>query len=280
MKKLLSTTAMLTSIAFASSAYAAEVYEWTVDGVTTTGTATEYEAAVAGATTEVIALVAITDAEAAIASDSLLDSILADATALSASVSNISQNLNNIDGSIDVTTDRDFTNMDTIIGSLGGTDGFGSYSQAGANVFGRDIPDTLLAVLDPLTLSLGDLATTAIGTLQSGNMTGSFDSDGLVSTVTTSSTAATTSANAAAEQCAGIADTIAMQNISVNSGAIDGSVALILADVNTIAGGIATTAIGALQSGAMEATIAGNMGGVTEATSDIVTALVGSTIIP
>ena len=34
MKKLLSTTAMLTSIAFASSAYAAEVYEWTVDGVT------------------------------------------------------------------------------------------------------------------------------------------------------------------------------------------------------------------------------------------------------
>tara|TARA_R110002020_G_scaffold67179_12_gene176574 strand:+ start:22717 stop:23559 length:843 start_codon:yes stop_codon:yes gene_type:complete len=280
MKKLLSTTAMLTSIAFASSAYAAEVYEWTVDGVTTTGTATEYEAAVAGATTEVIALVAITDAEAAIASDSLLDSILADATALSASVSNISQNLNNIDGSIDVTTDRDFTNMDTIIGSLGGTDGFGSYSQAGANVFGRDIPDTLLAVLDPLTLSLGDLATTAIGTLQSGNMTGSFDSDGLVSTVTTSSTAATTSANAAAEQYAGIADTIAMQNISVNSGAIDGSVALILADVNTIAGGIATTAIGALQSGAMEATIAGNMGGVTEATSDIVTALVGSTIIP
>tara|TARA_R110000850_G_scaffold108484_4_gene220804 strand:+ start:3271 stop:4113 length:843 start_codon:yes stop_codon:yes gene_type:complete len=280
MKKLLSTTAMLTSIAFASSAYAAEVYEWTVDGVTTTGTATEYEAAVAGATTEVIALVAITDAEAAIASDSLLDSILADATALSASVSNISQNLNNIDGSIDVTTDRDFTNMDTIIGSLGGTDGFGSYSQAGANVFGRDIPDTLLAVLDPLTLSLGDLATTAIGTLQSGNMTGSFDSDGLVSTVTTSSTAATTSANAAAEQYAGIADTIAMQNISVNSGAIDGSVALILADVNTLAGGIATTAIGALQSGAMEATIAGNMGGVTEATSDIVTALVGSTIIP
>tara|TARA_R110002049_G_scaffold289158_2_gene471902 strand:- start:1220 stop:2062 length:843 start_codon:yes stop_codon:yes gene_type:complete len=280
MKKLLSTTAMLTSIAFASSAYAAEVYEWTVDGVTTTGTATEYEAAVAGATTEVIALVAITDAEAAIASDSLLDSILADATALSASVSNISQNLNNIDGSIDVTTDRDFTNMDTIIGSLGGTDGFGSYSQAGANVFGRDIPDTLLAVLDPLTLSLGDLATTAIGTLQSGNMTGSFDSDGLVSTVTTSSTAATTSANAAAEQYAGIADTIAMQNISVNSGAIDGSVALILADVNTLAGGIATTAIGALQSGAMEATIAGNMGGVTEATSDIVTALVGTTIIP
>ena len=280
MKKLLSTPAMLTSIAFASSAYAAEVYEWTVDGVTTTGTATEYEAAVAGATTEVIALVAITDAEAAIASDSLLDSILADATALSASVSNISQNLNNIDGSIDVTTDRDFTNMDTIIGSLGGTDGFGSYSQAGANVFGRDIPDTLLAVLDPLTLSLGDLATTAIGTLQSGNMTGSFDSDGLVSTVTTSSTAATTSANAAAEQYAGIADTIAMQNISVNSGAIDGSVALILADVNTLAGGIATTAIGALQSGAMEATIAGNMGGVTEATSDIVTALVGSTIIP
>jgi len=241
MKYLLSTTALITSVTFGGAAFAQSAADPVQQD-----------------------------------SSSLLDSILGDATELSASISNVSQNLNAIDGTIDVTTSRDLTNMNTIISSLGGTEGFGSYSQAGSGVFGRDIPDTLLAVLDPLTLSLGDLATTAIGTLQSGNMTGSFDSDGLVSRVETSSTGSTTSANAMAEQYAGIANTVALQNISVNSGAIDGSVALILADVNTIAGGIATTAIGALQSGAMEATIAGNLGGTTENTSAIVTALVGA----
>lgn len=268
MKKLLTTTALVAGVAFAGAA-SADVYTWTDGTDTFTGTLAEYTAA--GAVT----LLEIAES-GPYTSTSLLDDILSDAAELSASLSNISQNLNDIDGSIDVTTLRDFENMDTIIGSLGGTDGFGSYSQAGENVFGRDIPATLLAVLDPLTLELGDLATTAIGTLQSGNMTGSFDAAGLVSKIETSSTATSTSANALAEQYAGIADTIAMQNISVNTGAIDGSVELILADVNAIAGGIATTAIGALQSGAMEATIAGNMGTVTENTSDIVAALVGA----
>jgi hypothetical protein len=242
MKYLLSTTALITSVTFGGAAFA----QVPADPVQQ-------------------------------ASSSLLDNILSNANELSASISNVSQNLNAIDGSIDVTTSRSLTEMNTIVSTLSGSTGFGSYSQAGSGVFGRDIPDSLLAVLDPLTLSLGDLATTAIGTLQSGNMTGTFDSDGLVSRVETSSTGSTTSANSMAEQYAGIADTVAMQNISVNSGAIDGSVALILADVNTTAGNIATTAIGALQSGAMEATISGNLGGTTEATSAIVSALVGTT---
>jgi len=242
MKYLLSTTALITSVTFGGAAFAQTVPADPIQQ----------------------------------ASESLLDNILSNATQLSASISNVSQNLNAIDGAIDVTTSRSLTEMNTIVTTLGGTTGFGSFSQAGSGVFGRDIPDSLLAVLDPLTLSLGDLATTAIGTLQSGNMTGTFDSDGLVSRVETSSTGSTTSANSMAEQYAGIADTVAMQNISVNSGAIDGSVALILADVNTTAGNIATTAIGALQSGAMEATISGNLGGTTEATSAIVSALVGA----
>jgi len=277
MKKLLSTTALLASIAFAGSAYAADVYTWSVGGVEASGTFDEYNAV--GATGRT--LISITDADSDInTSISLLDGILADATLLAASLSNISQNLNDIDGSIDVTTDRDLVNMGAIVTSLGGDDGFGSFSQAGNTVFGRDIPDTLLAVLDPLTLTLGDLATTAIGTLQSGNMTGSFDATNVLARVETSSTGTSTSANSMAEQFAGIADTVAMQNISVNTGAIDGSVALMLSDVNATVGGVATTAIGALQSGAMEASIAGSMGIVGDTTTGIVNALVGPAVPP
>jgi len=324
MKKLLSTTAMLASIAFGSAAYAADVYEWstltgdpivaaqtiatteadylaalaldpTIVGTestpgewtwtagaatleTFTGTLAEYDAVAAESGKALLSITAPNEGtqEGPYASTSLLDNILANATDLAASVSNISQNLNDIDGSIDVTTSRDFDGLVAgMAGLVGDADSFGSFSQAGANVFGRDIPATLLAVLDPLTLELGALATTAIGTLQSGNMTGSFDADGLVSKVTTGATATGTTANAAAEQYAGIADTIAMQNISVNTGAIDGSVQLIMADVDAKASGIATTAIGALQSGTMAATVMGGMGAVTDHTSGIVESLVG-----
>src|SRR5690606_20707172 len=128
-------------------------------------------------------------------------------------------------------------------------------------------------VLDPLTLELGDLSTTAIGTLQSGTMEGTFDASGLVQRGSSDANGATTGASLLAETYGGIAGTLAMQNISVNSGAIDGSVALTLADVNTKVGAVATTAIGALQSGALEATVSGDMGGVTTATSALVTAL-------
>lgn len=211
-------------------------------------------------------------------SESLLDGILAAASDLSASISNISQNLNNIDGSISVTTDRDLAGVAGGIDSLIGTNpsgGFGSFSQVNANVFGSDLPESLLAVLDPLTLTLGDLATTAIGTLQSGDMTGSFDASGLVTKVSSSAEGSTTGASMLAETYGNIANTLAMQNVSINSGAINGSVELILADVNTIAGGIATTAIGALQSGGLNVDVAGSMGDVTATTAGIVSALVG-----
>lgn len=281
MKKLLSTTAMLTSIAFASSAYAADVYEWTVDGTPTTGTAAEYDAAVAAATTEVIALVAITDADAGpYTSTSLLDGVLANADALSASLSNISQNLNDIDGSIAVTTSRDYATVTSgVTALLGGVTGatFGSFATVGDDIYSRDLPVELLDVLDPLTLSLGDLATTAIGTLQSGNLNATFDASGISTRIEESATGSTTTADRLGEQYASIGDTLALQNISVNTGAIDGSVELIMADVNAIAGGIATTAIGSLQSGAMEATISGQLMGTTDNTAAIINALVGNT---
>ena len=139
MKHLLSTTALLAGLTFGGAAFAQEVTD-----------------------------------SAPYTSTSLLDNILADAEDLSASLSNISQNLNDIDGSISVTTDRSLADVaDGITALIGGYDGFGSFSQVNANVYGVDLPAALLAVLNPLTLELGNLSTTAIGTLQSGAMTAS-----------------------------------------------------------------------------------------------------------
>jgi hypothetical protein len=208
----------------------------------------------------------------------LLDGILSNASALSSSISNISQNLNDIDGSINVDTDRTIAEMTAVITALKGENpGFGSFSQVNPNVYASDLPASLLAVLNPLTLELGNLSTTAIGTLQSGNMTGKFDADGLVSKVTSAAgTGTSTNTSMLAEQYASIAGTIAMQNVSVNSGAINGTVNLLLDDVNTKVGSVATTAIGALQSGTMNADIAGAMGAQSQTlTTGIVTALVG-----
>jgi hypothetical protein len=209
-------------------------------------------------------------------SNSLLDDILADANDLSTSLSNVSQNLNSIDGSISVDTSRDLSSVaDGIDSLIGNYDGFGSYSQVNASVFGVDLPASLLAVLNPLTLELGNLSTTAIGTLQSGNMTATFDASGIVNKVTSSSTGATTSAGMLAETYGGFADTVAMQNISVNSGDINGSVELTLNDVNAKVGSVATTAIGALQSGAMTASVDGTIGSVDHNSAALVSALVG-----
>jgi hypothetical protein len=210
-------------------------------------------------------------------SESLLDNILANAEDLSASLSNVSQNLNDIDGSIEVDTTRNLSGVaDGINALIGDYDGFGSFSQVNANVYGVDLPASLLAVLNPLTLELGNLSTTAIGTLQSGNMAGSFDASGIVNRVSSSAEGATTSASMLAETYGGIADTVAMQNVSVNSGYIDGSVDLILDDVNTKVGNVGTTAIGALQSGAMTASVDGTIGSVSHNSAQLVSALVGS----
>lgn len=256
MKNILSGTALVTGVSIAATAMAQDISRTSVNGVHP--------------------------------SVSLLDGIIADAENLFASASNISQNLNNIDGSIDVVTSRDFDGLIAGLGGIvGGIGNFGSFSQAGDRVFARDVPETLLAVLDPLTLVLGDLATTSIGTLQSGHMIAQsgnikawFDAEGLVSKLTTTVTTTATSTTATAQQYGGIADTIAMQNVSVNTGRVDGSALLILADVDAKTGTIATTAIGALQSGKMEATVMGGLGTISDHTSGIVTALVGGTTKP
>lgn len=290
MQKLLLSTALVASTMFAGIAFAQSaepilnsdgepLYTWTEDDVLVQGTYDEYELALADEDIDVENLVMLTAADAApYTSTSLLDNILNDVDDLSASLSNVAQNLNDVNGSIDINTDRTISAFDEVIDSLvGDNPGFGSYSQVNASVYGSDLPASLLNVLNPLTLELGNLGTTAIGSLQSGNMTATFDADGLLAKASSTANGATTGANMLAEQYSGIADTLALQNISVNSGAIDGSIALVLNDVNTKTGNLSTTAIGALGSGAMTANIAGNLGaGATAVGSGLVNSLVGS----
>lgn len=153
MKKILS-LGCLPVFLFAGAAYA-DKYKWTDGQMTFTGTLAEYNAA-AGA--EIFWLEVVEFGP--YPSTSLLDNILNNESKLSASASNISQNLNNIDGSIDVVTSLDFNGLIAGLGGIVGVIGnFGSFNQAGDGVFARDVPETLLAVLDPLTLVLGDLAT-------------------------------------------------------------------------------------------------------------------------
>lgn len=248
MNKFLASTALVAGVAFGNAAFAQAAFP----EEPTTATPTE--------------------------SISLLDGILADAADLSASLTNVSQNLNNVDGSINVGTDRDIADYSAIIDSLIGSGvGFGSYSQVNASVYGSDIPASLLNVLNPLTLTLGNLSTTAIGSLQSGNMTATFDASGLLASTSSTATGLSTSAEMMASQYGSIALPIAMQNVSVNTGAIDGSVNLALNNVNTTTGTIATTAIGSLGSGAMTATISGQMGTVSDVGTGLVSALVGTT---
>jgi len=209
---------------------------------------------------------------------SLLDKLLANSTKLSASLSNVAQNLNNVDGSINVTTSRSFSGLATSIDALNGLNfPFQSYSQTNANVFARDLPESVLRVLDPTILALGDLSTTAIGAMQSGSITGTINATGIVDRVSTTAEASTTSATAMAESFGGISDLVSFQNIAVNSGDINGSVQLSMNDVNATIGKIGTTAIGAMGSGSLTATISGNMAHVDNSAVGIINALVGTT---
>ena len=211
--------------------------------------------------------------------NSLLDNLLSNAADLQASLSNVAENLNNVNGSINVATSRSLTDMATVANALSnkGTIPFGSFSTVGNNVFGQDLPATLLDVLDPTIASLGDLSTTAIGAMQSGSIIATVNASGLVDKVSSASTATGTSASAAAETYGNIANTLAFQNIANNAGAIDGSVNLALADVNATVGKVATTALGAMGSGSLTATISGNMEKTARSSANIINSLVGNT---
>jgi hypothetical protein len=246
MKKFLFTTTVLAGLAVSGAAFAA-------DGVPAVPEAT------------------------AQSSDSLLSALLGNAADLSASLSNVAENLNGVNGSINVATTRNFADMTGVVDALsnGGTIPFGSFSSVGANVYGQDLPASLLAVLDPTVTALGDLSTTAIGAMQSGSITATVDASGIVEKASSTAGASTTNASLMAETYGGISNTLAFQNIANNLGGVDGSVNLALADVNATVGKVATTAIGAMGSGSLTATISGNMAATANNSAAIVTALVG-----
>ena len=240
----------------------------------------------------------------------ILTSFLNGATAFAATMADVAQNLHQVDGSVVVETTRNSADIVAAIDTLARhnlaapASGVGSsvysiglssdiedivaplsdpnssplslFSTVGANVRARSLPVSLLNILNPLSLTMGDLSTTSIGAMQSGSMTGTLNAGGIVDRVTSAATSSTTTANAAVDSYGGIANTVAFQNIAVNSGDINGSVQLSLNDVTTRIGKIGTTAIGAMDSGALTASITGNMGHTTEMTASIVDALVGN----
>lgn len=196
---------------------------------------------------------------------SLLEDILADIDVLTLSISNIADNLADIDASIAIDTSRDYAAIDGIIGTIGGfgsEDGFGSYAQTSATNFARDFEFPDLSFLAPLTSEFGDLATTAIGALQSGSMTVSFDTTSLLNDVSERTEGATTSAETMGQTFGSLDAGIALQNVSFNQADdINASITLTMADVNAKVGNVATTAIGALGSGDMVVDLVGSLVG-------------------
>jgi hypothetical protein len=205
---------------------------------------------------------------------SLLDALLEDAPALSVALTNVAQNLGMVDGSFAVSVERNFLEL------ASGLDGLSAGTQlvAGVGVRVSEVQAGALAGFDALGLELRQVATTAVGSLQSADLTGSFDASGLTERIELSADAASLTL----ESRGGIAGLVAMQNMSLNAGEVTGAVELRLADVDARIEGLTTTAIGALQNGALRttvdlsATVNGQMGEITAATTALVTAMVGS----
>lgn len=206
----------------------------------------------------------------AASAQSLLENVLADAADLTAMISNVAENLTEIDASINIDTSRDYAGIDTILATLStAANPLGSYSQVSTTVFASDFELPDLAFLAPLETSIEDLTTTAIGALQSGNMDIKIDTTGLVEDASVLAASSSTNATQMAETYGSIAGGLAFQNLAFNDAGTDGinaSINLTLADVNASVGNATTTAIGALGSGNMAVELVGNLVGRTQAT--------------
>lgn len=201
---------------------------------------------------------------------SLLESLLNNADQLSASITNMAENSADLDASIVIETNRDLEAINNVVGAIADTnpDGFGSVSAVGDTVATDfELPD--MSFLAPLDLTLGDLATTAIGAMQSGSMDVSFDASGLAERTADSSSSATTTAEAIEETYGDLDTGLAFQNVALNTADINAEIELLLNDVNATAGNLATTAIGAMGSGDLAASLTGS---VTDIDASTVTA--------
>lgn len=226
-------------------------------------TVATYDLFGAGGVTEPTSFGSFSSSGADTGNSSLLASLLADADVLSASLTNLAENQSGLDASVSMVSSRKYDELRAIVNALSA--GTGSLASVGADVFARDVALPDLSVLMPSLLTVEDISTTAIGAMQSGDIQASFDATSLLSM--TNDTAAQISVT---HQIYGSVDgALAVQNVAYNLGTalaetstlINASVTMTLNDVNARAGSIATTSIGAMQSGNIEAQLLGRLVG-------------------
>lgn len=190
----------------------------------------------------------------------LLNALLDNSEDLSASVTNLAENQGSLNADVDIDTTQSLVDILTVVQTLG-TNGFGSYASADTDVFARDNEFPNMAFLAPLETTIGDIATTGIGAMQSGSMDVSFDASGLMSMTSDISSGETTSASTIASNYGAIESGLAFQNVAYNTAGIDSSITLALNDVNATVGNLGTTAIGAMGSGDLTANLVGRLVG-------------------
>jgi hypothetical protein len=285
MKKLLITTALVALAGSVTAASAETVYVWTVttpavlgdDPSTTETVETTYVVTPAStqtftgsleqfnAATNAVLVRSYDDETNSLAGQqaSLLDSLLADAEKIQVSLANTSENLANINGSLNLDIKQQIT-PDVTAGTTTG-----------------------VTIVEPLTAKLGNLTTTVIGSL--GN--GTVDMEATLANVTAVNQAMTANSDALNAQFAPSNQGLAqVYNLSSNLGALDASlnvdlegVSLALAENIAPTAGIAgsdgieavaalpgqiatwsTTAIGSLGTGEITSTVVNNATGLTE----------------
>lgn len=204
------------------------------------------------ATTSLVALTEGQNNSLAGTQASLLDSLLAQADLIQSSLANTSENLANINGSINL----DMTRFDAALPDV----------VAGSTTDGATISE-------PITATLGNLTTTVIGSLGNGTIASTADLSS-IDTLNQAVSATSQALNAqfvngaAGEAPAGLQQ---VYNLSSNLGALDASVNVNLSGVSldattNLADAMATwstTAIGSLGTGDITSTLTNNAAGLT-----------------
>ena len=213
--------------------------------------------------------------QAAAGSTSLLDDLLRSSPNISASLSNVAQQMGMVDGSLSLATEQNLTAMSSALELW--SEGRRSASAA-QEVRAIELQENTLARLEALRLDLGTVSTTAIGSLQSADIAASFNAAVVIQRLTLTAN----ETNLTVESWGAVTGQVLMQNISTNMGHVAAATVLHIADAGARIDDITVTALGALQSGAMRgtadlsATVLGQMGKVNSASSELVRALVGS----
>lgn len=213
--------------------------------------------------------------------ESLLASLLNEVSALTAMLANVAENLHQVDGSVVIEGVGKTTDLVATLDAVARDHWVGPVSRVNSKVFSSGTSTALLDVLKPTTFSANDIATTAIGALQSGALlgstgtTGTIDTSGLVNQISLTASTATVTTTLLAQDFGNVANTTLLQNAAINLGDVDGSIQMILSNTLAHVGPIGTTAIGSMESGILTGSLTANMNSVTDNLTAVVSALVG-----